>query len=67
MTDTELSEMAFMSVKTRTTIEKGLKRSESADHLVEQGGLPEHGVRVDMMYDVRRDTRPNTACSNGLV
>ncbi|GAB0136785.1 hypothetical protein EsDP_00005076 [Epichloe bromicola] len=67
VTDTELSDMAFMSVKTRTTIEKGLKRSESADHLVEQGGLPEHGVRVDVMYDVRRDTRPNTACSNGLA
>lgn len=56
--------MTHMTVRTRTTIEKGaLTRSESADNLVEEGSLPENGVRVDMMYDVRRDTRPNSESS----
>ncbi|KAK2594287.1 hypothetical protein QQS21_007993 [Conoideocrella luteorostrata] len=66
VTETELSDMTYMTVKTRTTIEKGRVRSESADNLVEQRSLPERGVRVEMMYDVRRDTRPNSECSKGL-
>ncbi|OAQ73581.1 hypothetical protein VFPPC_01265 [Pochonia chlamydosporia 170] len=61
---TELSDMTHMTVRTRTTIEKGaLTRSESADNLVDEDGLPENGVRVDIMYDVRRDTRPNSESS----
>ncbi|QLI66703.1 uncharacterized protein G6M90_00g040720 [Metarhizium brunneum] len=60
---TELGDMTFMAASTKTTIERGaLARSESAGNL-EDDALPENGVRVDMVYNVRRDTRTNSECS----
>ncbi|KIE01679.1 integral membrane protein, partial [Metarhizium majus ARSEF 297] len=60
---TELGDMAFTTASTKTTIERGaLARSESAGNLEEEA-LPENGVRVDMVYNVRRDTRTNSECS----
>ncbi|KND90706.1 hypothetical protein TOPH_04624 [Tolypocladium ophioglossoides CBS 100239] len=62
--DTELSEMTHMHVKTKTTIERGrIHGSESVDHLVEEKDVPDHGVRVEVRYDVRRDTRSNSEYS----
>lgn len=62
-TDNELAEFSaqtHMSVKTKTTIERGQPvRSESVDRLVEEKSYGE-GVRVDVMYDVRSNTRPNS-------
>lgn len=67
-THTELSEMTHMHVMTKTTIERGhVSGSESVDHLVDEKGIPDHGVRVDMMYDVRRDTRPNSEYSKRSI
>jgi hypothetical protein len=64
-TDNELadfSEQTHMAVKTRTTIERGHPaRSDSVDRLVEEKNYAGEGVRVDMMYDVRSNTRPNSA------
>lgn len=57
----EFSEQTHMSVKTRTTIERCQPvRSESVDRLVEEKSYSD-GVRVDVMYDVRSNTRPNSA------
>ncbi|KAJ6784782.1 hypothetical protein PWT90_06231 [Aphanocladium album] len=53
----ELRAMAHLSIKTRTTVERVQSRGESLDGLFDD----KNGVRVDMMYDVRRDTRPNSA------
>ena len=65
---TELSEMTHMRVMTKTTIERGRSSgSESVDQLVDEKGLPDHGVRVERMYDVRSDTRPNSEYSRGSV
>lgn len=53
----ELRALAHLSIKTKTTVERVQSRGGSADGLFED----KNGVRVDMMYDVRRDTRPNSA------
>lgn len=58
--DTELAQlraMAHLSIKTKTTVVRSEPRGESLDGLFDD----KNGVRVDMMYDVRRDTRPNSA------
>ncbi|TQV99015.1 integral membrane protein [Cordyceps javanica] len=54
----ELRAMAHLSIKTKTTVERVRSRGDSIDGLFEDS---KNGVRVDMMYDVRRDTRPNSA------
>ncbi|KAK5995352.1 hypothetical protein PT974_03756 [Cladobotryum mycophilum] len=59
----EFSDLTHMKIMTKTTIERvEYSQNESVDQLV-GGGPPGHGVRVEMMYDVRRDTRPNSLAS----
>lgn len=53
----ELRAMAHLSIKTKTTVERVQSRGDSLEGLFED----KNGVRVDTMYDVRRDTRPNSA------
>ncbi|OAA64104.1 integral membrane protein [Akanthomyces lecanii RCEF 1005] len=53
----ELRAMAHLSIKTKTTVERVQSRADSLEGLFED----KNGVRVDTMYDVRRDTRPNSA------
>lgn len=53
----ELRAMAHLSIKTKTTVERVQSRGDRLEGLFED----KNGVRVDMMYDVRRDTRPNSA------
>ncbi|OAA52987.1 integral membrane protein [Cordyceps fumosorosea ARSEF 2679] len=53
----ELRAMAHLSIQTKTTVERVRPRSDSVDWLFEH----KNGVRVEIMYDVRRDTRPNSA------
>ena len=66
-TDNELAEFGeqtHLSVKTKTTIEHGHPgRSDSVDRLVEEKNYAGEGVRVDMMYDVRSNTRPNSVAT----
>ncbi|EGX93532.1 integral membrane protein [Cordyceps militaris CM01] len=53
----ELRALAHLSIKTKTTVERVRSRGDSFDGLFDDN----NGVRVEMMYDVRRDTRPNSA------
>ncbi|KAM3503972.1 hypothetical protein MY11210_008517 [Beauveria gryllotalpidicola] len=53
----ELRAKAHLSIKTKTTVKRVDSQIDSLDGLFED----KNGVRVDMMYDVRRETRPNTA------
>ncbi|OAA35866.1 integral membrane protein [Beauveria brongniartii RCEF 3172] len=55
----ELHAKAHLSIKTKTTVERVDLFTDSFDGLFED----QKGVRVDMMYQVRRETRPNSAVS----
>ncbi|KAF1730508.1 hypothetical protein CRV24_009971 [Beauveria bassiana] len=53
----ELRARAHLSIKTKTTVERVDLYTDNSDGLFED----KNGVRVDMMYDVRRESRPNSA------
>ncbi|PHH92082.1 hypothetical protein CDD83_9018 [Cordyceps sp. RAO-2017] len=51
--------LAHMHVKTETTIETSTcSGTEGLNQAVAEENIPRHGVRVEIMYDVRRDARP---------
>ncbi|PQK09118.1 hypothetical protein BB8028_0001g11890 [Beauveria bassiana] len=52
----ELRARAHLSIKTKTTVERVDLYTDNSDGLFE-----DNSVRVDMMYDVRRESRPNSA------
>ncbi|KAM3427703.1 hypothetical protein NHJ13734_008885 [Beauveria thailandica] len=55
----ELHAKAHLSIKTKTTVERADIYTDSFDGLF----ADQNGVRVNMMYHVRRETRPNSAVS----
>ncbi|PMB63505.1 hypothetical protein BM221_010610 [Beauveria bassiana] len=53
----ELRARAHLSIRTKTTVERVDSYTDNSDGLFED----KNSVRVDMMYDVRRESRPNSA------